>query len=99
MKNSFVIIFYELSNVFFRFSLRPIGAEIDGGVFEPPPPSRWWKIWSASGARVKFVAELMDRPVVVVVVAGDVNIYNQLVSRYHLQTAWIVSADYRSIIS
>ena len=39
----------ELSNAFFRFSLRLIGAEIDGGV---GPPSRWWKIWSVSGARV-----------------------------------------------
>ena len=39
---------------FFRFSLRTVGAEIDGGCSTPPPPSRWWKIWSASGARVKF---------------------------------------------
>ena len=52
--NSFVIIFDELSNVFSRFSIRPVGAELDGGGgggFNPPP-SRWWKSWSASGARV-----------------------------------------------
>ena len=24
-----------------------------GSIFQPPPPSRWWKIWSASGAQVK----------------------------------------------
>ena len=36
--NSFVIIFDEHSNAFFRFSLRPIGAEIDGGSNTPPPP-------------------------------------------------------------
>ena len=31
-----------------------MGAEIKGrGVFTPTPPSRWWKIWSANGARVK----------------------------------------------
>ena len=36
--NSFVIIFDELWNVFFRFSLRPTGAETDGGVRPPPPP-------------------------------------------------------------
>ena len=47
---SFVIIFDELSNLFFRSSLQPIGAEIDGGVFE----YRWWNIWSASGARVNL---------------------------------------------
>ena len=36
----------------FRFSLRPIGAEIDGGRCVNPP-SRWWKICSASGAGAK----------------------------------------------
>ena len=47
--------FDELSSAFFRFSLRPIAAEIDGGgggVRTHTHPSRWWKIWSASGARV-----------------------------------------------
>ena len=53
---SYLTIFDELSNAFSCFSLRPIGAEIDGGVRPPPPPSRWWKIWSASGARVKAPA-------------------------------------------
>ena len=43
-------LFDELSNVYSRFSLRPIGAEIDGGVHLRP--SRWWKIWSARGVRV-----------------------------------------------
>ena len=54
--NSFVIIFDELSNVFFRFSLRPIGAEIDGAAVFKPHPSRWWEIWSVSGARVRQFA-------------------------------------------
>ena len=35
---SFVIIFDELSNALLLFSLRPIGAEIDGGIRPPPPP-------------------------------------------------------------
>ena len=34
--NSFEIIFEELSNAFFRFSLRLIGAEIDGDIRPPP---------------------------------------------------------------
>ena len=34
LTRSFVIIFPELSNAFFSFSLRPIGAELDGG-FHP----------------------------------------------------------------
>ena len=37
--HSFVIIFDELSNAFFRFSLRPIGAEIAGGGGVQTPPS------------------------------------------------------------
>ena len=37
-RSSFVIIFDELSNAFFLFSLRPIPAEIEGGFQTPPPP-------------------------------------------------------------
>ena len=55
LKNSFVIIFHELSNIFFRFSLRSTVAEIEGGS-PPPPRSRRWKLWSASGARVNRAA-------------------------------------------
>ena len=36
LSNISVLIFHEISNVFLRFSLRPTGAEIDGG--QPPPP-------------------------------------------------------------
>ena len=52
-RNDFEMIFRELSNAFFRFVLRCAGAEIDGGVQTPPPPSRWWKIQRPSRARVK----------------------------------------------
>ena len=31
------MIFDELLIAFFRFPLRALGAELDGGVFEPPP--------------------------------------------------------------
>ena len=30
--------FDELSNAFFRFPIRPIGAELAGGAFRRPPP-------------------------------------------------------------
>ena len=56
--DGFVIIFLRDFKRFFRFSLRPMRAEIDweeidGVVQTPPPPRRWWKIWNASGAQVK----------------------------------------------
>ena len=65
--NSFVIIFDELSNVFFRFSLRPIGAEIDGGGGGVrTPPSRWWKIGVPVGRgafqHIYLTCELNPRP-------------------------------------
>ena len=48
------MIFRELSNAAFRFSLRRPGAEIMGGRSNaPPPPSRRWKIQRPSRARVK----------------------------------------------
>ena len=55
------MIFRELSNAAFRFSLRRPGAEImGGGVQTPPPPSRRWKIQRPSRARVKtLVAALV----------------------------------------
>ena len=37
-RNDFEIIFRELSNAAFRFSLRRPGAEIMGGAFKRPPP-------------------------------------------------------------
>ena len=38
-RSSFVMIFDELSNAVFRFSLRPLGAEIEGGCSTTPPPA------------------------------------------------------------
>ena len=52
-RNGFEMIFLELSNAVFRFVLRCAGAEIDGGVFKHPPPSRSWEIQRPSRARVK----------------------------------------------
>ena len=51
-RNDFEMIFRELSNGAFRFSLRRPGAEImgGGGVQTPPPPSRRWKIQRPSRA-------------------------------------------------
>ena len=54
------MIFRELSNAAFRFSLRRPGAEIMGGAFKrppPPPPSRRWKIQRPSRARVNYAAK------------------------------------------
>ena len=51
----------ELSNAVFRFVLRCAGAEVDGGVFKHPPPSRSWKIQRPSRARVKMAYRLTDR--------------------------------------
>ena len=53
-RNDFEMIFRELSNAAFRFSLRRPGAEIMGGVQTPPPPSRRWKIQRPSRARVNM---------------------------------------------
>ena len=55
-RNDFEMIFRELSNASFRFSLRRPGAEIMGGGRSnaPPPPSRRWKIQRPSRARVKL---------------------------------------------
>ena len=50
-RNDFEMIFRELSNAAFRFSLRRPGAEIMGGV-QTPPPHRRWKIQRPSRARV-----------------------------------------------
>ena len=54
-RNDFQMIFRELSNAAFRFSLQRPGAEIMGGGRSnaPPPPSRRWKIQRPSRARVK----------------------------------------------
>ena len=50
----FVIISPELSNAFSGFSLRSLGAELEGGGSQlPPPPIRWWKIQRPIRARVK----------------------------------------------
>ena len=51
--NDFEMIFRELSNAAFRFSLRRPGAEImgGGGGVQTPPPSRRWKIQRPSRAR------------------------------------------------
>ena len=52
-RNYFEMIFRELSNAVFRFSLRRPGAEImGGGRSNAPPPSRRWKIQRPSRARV-----------------------------------------------
>ena len=53
------MIFRELSNAAFRFSLRRPGAEIMGGAFNPPPPSRRWKIQRPSRARVNYAAKIL----------------------------------------
>ena len=37
-RNSFRIIFDELSNAYFCFELWPLGAELDGGRLDAPPP-------------------------------------------------------------
>ena len=50
-RNDFEMIFRELSNAAFRFSLRRPGAEIMGGRSNAPP-SRRWKIQRPSRARV-----------------------------------------------
>ena len=53
----FEMIFRELSNAAFRFSLRRPGAEIMGGGRSnapPPPPSRRWEIQRPSRARVNI---------------------------------------------
>ena len=47
------MIFRKLLNAAFRFSLRRPEAEIMGA-FNPPPPSRRWKIQRPSRARVKI---------------------------------------------
>ena len=52
-RNDFEMIFCELSNAAFRFSLRRPGAEIMGGGVQTPPPSRRWEIQRPSRARVK----------------------------------------------
>ena len=39
-RNDFEMIFRELSNAAFRFSLRRPGAEIMGGAFKRPPPQQ-----------------------------------------------------------
>ena len=54
-RNDFEMIFRELSNAAFCFSLRRPGAEIMGGGRSnaPPPPSRRWKIQRPSRAQVK----------------------------------------------
>ena len=56
-RNDFEMIFRELSNAAFRFSLRRPGAEIMGGVQTPPPPppSRRWEIQRPSRARVNNI--------------------------------------------
>ena len=51
-RNDFEMIFRELSNAAFRFSLRRPGAEIMGGGRSNAPPSRRWKIQRPSRARV-----------------------------------------------
>ena len=57
--NSFGIIFDELSNALFRFSLRQIGAEIDGGT-PPPPPVGGGK----SGVPVALTGKLVFKKLV-----------------------------------
>ena len=51
-RSDFLIIFDALSNAAFRVSLRGPGAELEGGVFKHPPPSRAWKSRTPSRARV-----------------------------------------------
>ena len=46
------MIFNELSNAVFRFALRCVGSEIDGGKFKPP--IRWWKIQRPIRAQVRY---------------------------------------------
>ena len=38
-KSSFEMIFDNLSNAFFRFSLRRLGAKLERGRLAPPPPA------------------------------------------------------------
>ena len=60
-RNDFEMIFRELSNAAFRFSLRRPGAEImGGGRSNAPPPSRRWKIQRPSRARVKIVFNIIQ---------------------------------------
>ena len=53
-RNDFEMIFSELSNAAFRFSLRRPGVEIMGGGVQTSPPSRRWKIQRSSKARVNL---------------------------------------------
>ena len=60
------MIFRELSNGAFRFSLRRPGAEIMGGGGRsnaPPPPTRRWKIQRPSRARVNALETSFGRAI------------------------------------
>ena len=56
------MIFRELSNAAFRFSLRRPGAEIMGGGVQtpPPPPGRRWEIQRPSRARDKQIIMILN---------------------------------------
>ena len=55
------MIFRELSNAAFRFSLRRPGAEIMGGVQTPPPPAGGGKSRGPAGRGLKGKAHLNIR--------------------------------------
>ena len=46
------MVFDELSNAFFGFSLRRLGGKFQGGLTPPPSPTRSWKIQRPIRARV-----------------------------------------------
>ena len=57
---SFVIIYDEFLTFFFRFSLRPIGAEIDGGVFKQLPPVGGGKSGAPVGRGLRAIKGLKE---------------------------------------
>ena len=67
------MIFRELSNAAFRFSLRRPGAEIIGGV-QTPHPRRRWKIQRPSRARVKAMLNYICRYIRVKLALSKINL-------------------------
>ena len=52
-RNSFDIFWRAIERVF-RFSIRQLGAELEGGSLEFRPPGPWWSARSNGPSRVKF---------------------------------------------
>ena len=54
------MVFDELSIAFFRFSLRALGAELDGGSYMTPPPSERGKSGGPSGRGLMQVSKMFS---------------------------------------